>query len=670
MSEERRQWFVGAGIFLTLFTTYLLSASHTVTLEDSGEFLLTSHFWGVAHPPGYPLYTMLGKIFSLLPLGSLAYRIHVLSALLAALACAILYACGRRLFKSRTTAALVALLYGASQTFWSQAIVAEVYALNVLFFLSVFYLCLRLSEAFNRKEFLLMCFVFGLSLTNHWPLMILSAPVYLLSLWPERKKVIQNMGWGSLMFLLGLLPYGLLLWRSQLDGEMVFSGPIRGIGEFFNYITRQEYMSLEETPTAGPWDSLRFFGEFIVQSTKEFGYLAAPLILAGLYFLREQPRRVIALFTVGILSSSLILKFFEINDFEPINVQTYRAYQLIPYAFFALAMGYATEGLSKKFKMWAVSAPLVVLLAAIGQNFSVNNMRNETLAKDYAAAVLESLPQNAKLFVFSETDANPIGFVHYIEGVRPDVEVYSQLGLLFHNRIFDPNSLARTKAAKTKNFFAGNEPIFLSAPLFFLEEPQLIPLTINRNGFFYVVAKEPFAASEAEALRRAREVLDSQRLNRYRGAWTFHAGFIYSSLCGVLARNNVDHPMAVSNSNCKLEYALEKFRKGDFGAADELLTDLVSAPKFLNKAEDTQLANIYAQSKINTINSKRLPDSDRQRAYQEVAEYLMVVADDYQSCKNAVVPTLIKLHKAGGVKVDIEGLSKKFSACQESKGLW
>jgi len=67
-------------VFIALFSLYAYSAPRTVTLEDDGLFIMSSYFLGVDHPPGYPLMTLLGKLFTLLPVGSIAFRIHLLSA--------------------------------------------------------------------------------------------------------------------------------------------------------------------------------------------------------------------------------------------------------------------------------------------------------------------------------------------------------------------------------------------------------------------------------------------------------------------------------------------------------------------------------------------------------------------------------------------------------------
>ena len=143
MNSPRDDRLGAALIALALFAVYALSAPRTVMMEDDGNFILSSYFLGVAHPPGYPLYTALGWLAAQVPLGSVAYRVHLLSALFGAASCAALWLCARRLLESWLAAALAALALGLSPAFWSQAIVAEVYTLNTLFAFALLYLALR-----------------------------------------------------------------------------------------------------------------------------------------------------------------------------------------------------------------------------------------------------------------------------------------------------------------------------------------------------------------------------------------------------------------------------------------------------------------------------------------------------------------------------------------------
>jgi hypothetical protein len=129
--------------FAVALAVYMRTLAPTVGAHDTFEFQALSYELGIPHPTGYPLYILLGKLFTLVPLGNIAFRVNLSSALFAAAAVALLYATLTRLTTLRSVSALAALGFAFSSSFWSQAIEAEVYALNALFVSAICYLLLR-----------------------------------------------------------------------------------------------------------------------------------------------------------------------------------------------------------------------------------------------------------------------------------------------------------------------------------------------------------------------------------------------------------------------------------------------------------------------------------------------------------------------------------------------
>ena len=89
LSSQAEVLCAGA-VFLVALVVYSWTLAPTVTLTDSGELILAAYGLGVAHPPGFPLWVMLGHLASLVPVGSVAVRINFSSAVFAAFACATL----------------------------------------------------------------------------------------------------------------------------------------------------------------------------------------------------------------------------------------------------------------------------------------------------------------------------------------------------------------------------------------------------------------------------------------------------------------------------------------------------------------------------------------------------------------------------------------------------
>ena len=133
------------GLFAASLALYVhtLAPSVATLFDDSLEFPLVSYRLGIAHPTGYPLYTLLGKLFTLGPWHDVAWRVNLLSAVAGALAVTFVYLAARQLARRRLAALLGAVALAVSPVFWSQAVVAEVYTLTGAFVALLLWLALR-----------------------------------------------------------------------------------------------------------------------------------------------------------------------------------------------------------------------------------------------------------------------------------------------------------------------------------------------------------------------------------------------------------------------------------------------------------------------------------------------------------------------------------------------
>src|SRR5215218_8067028 len=129
----QRDAIVCLALVLGALVLYVATLLPGIGSGDTAEFQRVAPTLGVAHPTGYPLYTLLGWLWSQLPLGGTpAWRMNLFSAGAAALAVGALFLVARALGHARVIAAAAALTFAVSSTFWSQATIAEVYALAAL----------------------------------------------------------------------------------------------------------------------------------------------------------------------------------------------------------------------------------------------------------------------------------------------------------------------------------------------------------------------------------------------------------------------------------------------------------------------------------------------------------------------------------------------------------
>lgn len=248
--------------FLGPLLLYVWTTGAQSYFLDSIEFVGVSARLGVAHPPGTPLYVLLGHLaVSLFPFGAAAFRVHLLNALLAGLLGRLLLALGRRLAGGATSAwgegflLILVLAFATSPALWFQSVRAEVYTLNALLCLGF----LALLVAWNDRPAdwglgVVAAFVAGLGMTNHHYLMVLTllSGVVLPVMNPQIRRVLLS--WKILVFviagLLGLMPYLYLPIRAH-QGWLMWGDPATLSG-FFSILSAQAYQSSMSTGEKAP----------------------------------------------------------------------------------------------------------------------------------------------------------------------------------------------------------------------------------------------------------------------------------------------------------------------------------------------------------------------------------------------------------------------------------
>ncbi len=480
-------------MFLFILANYALSAPRGVMLDDDGYFILAAWFGGVAHAPGYPLYTLIANLFTHIPAGSVAFRVHMCSAVFGALACAVLWDLVRRVTGSRMAAWAGALAYGFSGTFWLQSTVAEVYSLNAFFFFVLLWLCAIPGKRESRGVWIAA--LSGLSLANHWPLMLLSAPALALAAWPHRHALTRRPLPALAWFCIGLLPYAWMVYRSRVS-EIAFFGPIEDLSDFWFYVSREAYTGIDHSVTAGWMDKLRYAAFSLTDAARQFGWVAAPFALVGLAAQwKAWPRSLCWALVAGFAGSTLVLAMLLGFDWDLMHRNVFAQYPLVAHGILAiwLALGVTEMAawLARRFPLPArtrVVLPALALLA-IGsvwlRNAPANYRPAAAWASEFATTLLESLEPNAVLFVRGDYAIGPIAYLNRIERLRPDVEVFNVVGQLFTNRLVSPRSSDPLAARAAFEAFIARE----QRPIYYhLDLPYQGPVKLH--GFYYEVARD------------------------------------------------------------------------------------------------------------------------------------------------------------------------------------
>lgn len=196
-------------VFLISLIVLLMTVQPTVSFWDCGEFIAAAYYLQVPHPPGAPLFLIIGNIFSKIPIvENIGYRVNLLSVLTSALSILFLYLIivkviqnylkeeiktlpdGLKLYIS---AAIGALAFAFSDTFWFNGVEAEVYASSTFLFAAVTYLIMRWNENPNKKDsekyIILIAYLIGLSTGVHLMSVLAIVPVVMVVMF---KKYVQD----------------------------------------------------------------------------------------------------------------------------------------------------------------------------------------------------------------------------------------------------------------------------------------------------------------------------------------------------------------------------------------------------------------------------------------------------------------------------------------------
>src|SRR3989339_569772 len=174
MIMTKKKSIAGVIVFLVSLTVYLATVCPTVYVGDSGEMITAAFFLGIPHPPGYPLFCLIGKALSFLPISTIAYRINLVAVLFGALTVSILFQFLSKLFldlgqKGQIFPLACALLFAFSKTFWAQALMAKgaLYTINAFFIITLIYMIYSNRNNMTKINLILIALVNGLGLANH-----------------------------------------------------------------------------------------------------------------------------------------------------------------------------------------------------------------------------------------------------------------------------------------------------------------------------------------------------------------------------------------------------------------------------------------------------------------------------------------------------------------------
>jgi 4-amino-4-deoxy-L-arabinose transferase-like glycosyltransferase len=428
LSRRRLALLAGAAMGLAVFALYLATLAPTILyytyqMKDSAVLPAVAHTLGISHPTGYPTYTILTHLFTYMPFGDVAYRVNLASAVFGALAVVLLFGVGYRLSRSIAASALGAIAFGVSGLFWSQAVIAEVYTLHVLFLAIVLFVLLLWRNDRRDRYLLLAAFLIGLSMTHHLTSGLLLPAAALFVLLDELRKVLE---WkvvlgGAGLFLVGLVPYAYLPLRARMDPVMNVEDPSNW-ERFRDMLTGGEFR--DQMWAFGPGE---LPGRFVVYLDHLFGQFHWAIVMAaigGLVYLLFRDRAAFAL--LGFLFAGFLFYALEydISDVYHYFIPTYALLALCASVGLGALLGKA-EILTGRFGFGArvttaavlTSAAFAAALWGVGDTYREVDMSEDYEGRRILSVVARETAPNAIVI----HHRSPLQYMRLVEGRREDI---------------------------------------------------------------------------------------------------------------------------------------------------------------------------------------------------------------------------------------------------------
>ena len=413
-------------LFLVIFYIYLISLFPSYKNNDSPEISAAVYTLGICHPPGYPFFINTAKIFSLFPIGNIAFRINLFSSFMAILTLVVTYYLlinlSFYLFKkeNKLYSIISVFLLSFSYIFWNQAIEAKggIYQLNLLFMSIILFLYIKLLKQFNLKYFYLLIYIYSLSLTNHWQSMMVLLPVIIILFWKYKSLLkSNNLIYFLSFFILGLSIYVFLFIRG-FSYTVINWGNTSDIIGFFEFISRRPYTGeIEKFTLEIIFQHIKVFTDLILHNYWFLWIFAIP----GVYILFKKDKKIFFLFIYILFAFTVAVIFYNRTKIEVIwLIKIFlMPLQYIILILIATGIFYILNNYQSLF----VIIFLFVIFFYIKNSFNINYRARDFLSYDMAFNLFNTIKKDA--FYLGEHDMYlfPVLYEQVVNKKRLDIKI-------------------------------------------------------------------------------------------------------------------------------------------------------------------------------------------------------------------------------------------------------
>jgi hypothetical protein len=434
-------WLGPLVAFACLLALYVATLAPSVMGGDSGELTTAALTGGVPHPPGYPLFAMLARLFAALPLGhSPAWRVNLLSATSTAAAAAVLCATVQLWTREAASGLVAAALFGTNTVVWRHATSAEVFGLNVFFVALAFLLWLHVERTAARRHVFALAIACGLAMCNHPTFVFVGAPLALRSLWVARR----NLGGRGIAFALalglcGLLPYAYLAVASHSQAAVSWGDQTTFDG-LFAHVLRRNYgtFSMGQASKGSPFVNegtfLPTLWQMLGHAFPRFFWIGPALAMVGLHGALKARHERRLVYVLGAALGGYVFVFCALSNLsmdKGLYVTVLSRFCIQSDLMLAIAAGLGFTWLARALRerfasfqhhaAWAPACALLLFGASAAAHAGECNQRHNRVFADFVTTAFGSLPPNAIVITMGDHLTGSVFYFREVEKLRPDV---------------------------------------------------------------------------------------------------------------------------------------------------------------------------------------------------------------------------------------------------------
>lgn len=417
-------------IFIGSAFLYIITMLPDLGFTDSGELAAICSTLGIAHPTGYPLYTILGFITTKILPFSPVYSLNLFAALCTAASAGIMFIIIREILEKLygklsihlLISAGTSLTFATAATVWSQASGLEVYSLQLVLInlsLLIFLKAVWLNQ--SKNLWILWGFLIGLSFTNHGTTILL-APAMIFGYfydWKDNKFHMNKQKWIQLSSIIIPFLIGLSLWlylpiRSSQDPLFNWGEVHRNWDKFIYHAMGKQYqvwMFKEGTMAINfpiLWKLL----------PANFAWIGLIPVVLGIYSIWKKSKGLFLFLTLLIIGNLFYSLQYQIHDIDTYFLTCFIAL----FVFFAIGL-YVLLNNRQQF-VWLV---MIFPIINVGLNWTNNNHQDDRTVPAYTILMTSSMEKNA-VIISSQWDyfCSAFWYKQSVEHYRPDIILIEQ----------------------------------------------------------------------------------------------------------------------------------------------------------------------------------------------------------------------------------------------------